>query len=172
MYHDLDLRFTSPTINLFFDEEDYFELLSHLEHYLQSVPTEITLEGIDYPVGVLRRGSRQITVHFMHYRSFENARVKWVERAKRADLDNLYIVFEHPTPCEDDDPWLHRFLSLPFEHKLMFTDCRKLRHSYDHVVHMPVYERTFSPGEIIKRKNPLTCQRYLDDYDYVSFLSE
>ncbi len=34
MYHDLGLKFCSPTINLFMEADDYIRFVERLEHYL------------------------------------------------------------------------------------------------------------------------------------------
>lgn len=172
MYHDLDLPFRSPTINLFFSHPDYFEFLAHLEDYINAQPQETHVDGVSYPTGVLKRGEREITVHFMHYGTFEQARAKWMERAKRVDYGNLYVVFEHAVPCTDDDPYLRQFLELPFRHKVMLTDCRKLTSRPGGVVHLPVYETEMVPGKSMHHTSRITLRRYLDDFDYARFLSE
>ena len=51
IYHDLGLRFLSPTINLYFDTyEDYLEYLENLEYYASAELFQIESDR-DFPVG-------------------------------------------------------------------------------------------------------------------------
>lgn len=49
-----------------------------------------------YPVGMLKGNGTlpDIKIHFLHYRSFEEAREKWLERSGRLDFDNLCVVMQ------------------------------------------------------------------------------
>lgn len=50
--HDLGLQFLSPTINLFFESEDYIKFVENLQYYLKLELEEDTAEE-SYPVGKL-----------------------------------------------------------------------------------------------------------------------
>ena len=93
--HDLDLQFRSPTVNLFFQDEDFILFCQHLRYYL-SLPVEKVDSEMDYPVGALKGDYGTIRLYFMHYDSFDKAREKWKERASRVDYDNLYIYVYIP----------------------------------------------------------------------------
>lgn len=45
-------------------------------------------EKYGYPVGKLE----DIHVYFTHYETFEQAKQKWIERLKRLNMDNLYMI--------------------------------------------------------------------------------
>jgi uncharacterized protein (DUF1919 family) len=50
----------------------------------------------------LGEGDEAITVYFMHYQSFAEAKDKWIERAKRVDPQNTYIIFEYPSYLQEN----------------------------------------------------------------------
>jgi len=87
IYNNLGLKFQSPTINLWIPESDFIKLISNLKEYLQE---DLLLAGYQegYPLGLLK----DITIHFNHYDTFEEAKEKWNERKRRINFDNLNIM--------------------------------------------------------------------------------
>ena len=92
LYHQLGLKFLSPTINLFFTPEDFNYFCLYLKDYIDCDLKESIEADIDYPVGVLApEDKKPIKVHFMHYESYSEAEAKWNERKKRINWDNIYV---------------------------------------------------------------------------------
>lgn len=77
MYHNLGLRFDSPTINLAFSRQDFCKFCANLRYYLDQ---ELIFIGTDkrFPVALLG----DIYIDFVHYTSKEEAEEKWNERKK------------------------------------------------------------------------------------------
>lgn len=93
LYHQLGLKFLSPTINLFFTPQDFNYFCLHLKSYIDGRLEESLDDNLPYPVGVLYpRIGKTIKVYFMHYDSFEIAKAKWEERKKRINYDNLFVI--------------------------------------------------------------------------------
>lgn len=122
MAHDLRLRFNSPTVNLFFEScGDFIDYVADLRYYSQAELCECpyAYEGARrYPVGMLKGNGTlpDIKIHFLHYRSFEEAREKWLERSGRLDFDNLCVVMQ---AAELDEGLLERFERLPISRKVI-----------------------------------------------------
>ena len=56
IYHQLGLKFLSPTINLYFYPEDFIELIKHLPYYMGNCPlVEDKQAPENFPVGILGR---------------------------------------------------------------------------------------------------------------------
>lgn len=172
IYHDLGLQFRSPVINLWFESDDFFEFLEHLEDYIRAVPEETKVEGISYPVGLLRRGDKQIRLYFTHYGSFEVARKKWVERAARVDLDNVYVIYEFDKPINMDHPRMKQFMDVKYRNKVMLASLHGSDVDSPNVVHMSCYDDGSYGGKILEYTNRFTQRRHLDEFDYVSFLNQ
>ena len=114
MAHDLRLRFNSPTVNLFFEScGDFIDYVADLRYYSQAELCECP-----YAVGMLKGNGTlpDIKIHFLHYRSFEEAREKWLERSGRLDFDNLCVVMQ---AAELDEGLLERFERLPISRKVI-----------------------------------------------------
>lgn len=90
IYHWLGLQFRSPFINLFVTPEDFVKILENLDEFLNTPIRELKDSGEVYPVGV---GAFDIKIHFMHYKTFDEAFRKWNERKQRIDKDNMGILF-------------------------------------------------------------------------------
>lgn len=173
IYHDLGLPFRSPTINLFFENEDFFRFAGHLEHYLSCEMEELHRPGISYPLGLLRRGAETVTVHFMHYDSYRQAAAKWKERAARVNPDNLYVIFEYP--AVDESPEAQQVLkasfdALPWARKVLLTR-KHSPLSGQAVRRLGFYEEDYYPGKFVAPNKRLPWRRYLDGFDYISFFN-
>lgn len=116
--HDYKMRFLSPTVNLFMLPEDYIKFVKNLKKYLDCDVEVPESNHYPYPLGKLE----DITLHFVHYRTFEAARQKWNERKKRVNFERLFLVFTDQNGCTDD--LLEEYASLPYK-KVFFTSQEK-----------------------------------------------
>lgn len=116
LYHELDLQFLSPTINLYMNCEDFIKFCERLEYYLslEIAPYEGEIER-GYPLGMLG----DLLLYFVHYKSLEEAKSKWNSRKSRINWDNIYIIATDRDGLTDE--LLARFLALPYTNKKIFT---------------------------------------------------
>lgn len=168
IYHDLGLRFDSPTINLWFKPDDYLLFLSDLDYYLNTDKlVEEPHSNLGYPVGVLGEDTKKIKIFFQHYPNFEIAKNKWNIRKKRVHLDNLFIIMTDRDGATKET--LNSFDSLKFKNKVIFTGKKypKIKSSYY------IYNCTENGhlGDIFHR-SVLTGKSKLDTFDFVNFLNE
>jgi Exopolysaccharide biosynthesis protein len=168
IYHDLRLQFRSPTVNLFMSHNDFLCFLESIDYYLHCEIEQIHEEGIAYPVGLMRRGNESVKLHFVHFRTFEEAAEKWRNRCARVDLNNAFVIMEY-APIKEDDPLWKRFCALPFDNKAVLTGDT----SFDHpdLVHIGMYNEPYENGRIFAIKPGTILHRWLDDFDYVSFFN-
>ena len=92
IYHDLGMRFLTPTVDLLVCGEDFVKLVENLEAYL-------TLEAVPAGAGSLDGGTAHpmvsvgdLTVHAIHYASDVEAADAWNRRRTRVDLGNAYVI--------------------------------------------------------------------------------
>ena len=164
IYYDMRLRFLSPTINLSFDMNDYVKMLENLRWYMEQPVLPYKDDRFDFPCGMLG----DIEVRFNHYKTFEEAVKKWNERKKRINWDNLVILGIDGDNCTYES--IKRFDALPYKKKVIFT------HKPYPEIQSSYYIKGFenNPGGIgvlIYFKKQFLVRRYLDDFDYVSFLN-
>jgi uncharacterized protein (DUF1919 family) len=171
IYHDLGLKFQSPTINLFIEDKDYIEFLQNLDYYINATPIELQSNEYSYPLGIINRGDNKITIHFMHYETFESACNKWKERAQRVNFDNLYVIFDYPQKISDNDELIKCFCELPYKNKLVLADCSDINITGKPFKHINAYKSNTFPGKLINYNNKFSIKRNLDEFDYVSFLN-
>ena len=97
LYHQLGLKFLSPTINLFFIPEEFNYFCLNLKEYIAGELVELVDNDTPYPVGLIYpvKGAsitRPVRVDFMHYDSFEQAKNKWNVRKQRINWNNLFVL--------------------------------------------------------------------------------
>ena len=160
--HDLGLQFNTPTINLYFDSGDFLKFLSDLSGYLEKELAEVECE-FDYPAGRLG----DITIYFMHYPSFAEAKTKWDERKKRINMNNLFIMMTDRNDCTYEQ--MREFDKLPYKNKVIFT--HQPHQEIVSSVYVKGFENDGEVGILSDWKPGFWKRRYIDDYDYVTFLN-
>lgn len=160
--HDLGLRFNTPTINLFILATDYLKFVKNLDYYLAQELEEIE-SNLDYPVGKLA----DIRIFFMHYKSFDEAKQKWVERSKRIDKNNIFLMMTDKNVCTHD--LMIEFDNLPYKNKVIFT--HKPYPEIKSAVYIKGFEDKSEVGVLSDWKPGFWKRRWLDDFDYVGLLN-
>lgn len=162
MLYDLNLKFLTPTVNLFLFPKDFLRFVSDLDKYLSNDAELVQVESRKpYPVGKLI----DVEIHFMHYPTFEEAINKWNERRKRIQSNNIYLMMTDRDGCTYED--MVNFDKLPYN-KVIFTNKHypEIKSSF----YIKGFEDESSVGVLSNPKN-LWGKRFLDDFDYVSFLN-
>ncbi len=167
VYHNLGLKFMSPTINLYIEKEEFIDFVNNLPQYLDAELVEIKDSEKSFPVGRLEYNNKSVTINFMHYKTFEEAKEKWNERKKRVDFSNIYIIQLVVDATKDD---IESFDKLPYKNK-MFITSKKLTNSKNVVTHKVFLKKNYKPGEILHYRTDYSIRRHMDKIDYVSFLN-
>ncbi|GAA0387134.1 DUF1919 domain-containing protein [Paenibacillus motobuensis] len=167
MYYDLNIRYKSPTINLCFSPEDFIRYIHHLADYSNTELIKEVDPAVSYPIGVLHNRFGEVRIHFMHYRSFQAAKVKWEERTRRIDYDNTYIIMDAGLDCPSEI--LEQFDQLEYSNKVILTNGKvnNVRSFFP----MTFYDERYFFGKMLSYKSWFSAKRYLDEFDYVHFLN-
>lgn len=156
VYQELGLAYQTPFIGLFIFSPDYLKLVKNLRYYLKRnhplvfVTRSKYIENFDnsYPLALLD----DIEIHFLHYKSEEEARLKWSRRLARIHWNNLYFKFNDNDACTYD--LMKEFDELSYSGKVIFssknyTDLQSLvffkeKEAEGHVgIDLKVYHRYF-----------------------------
>lgn len=167
VYHNLGLRFNSPTIDLFMSTKDFLSFTQNLKGYLSAELVEVNDTSVNYPVGQLTYKEKTITILFMHYKNFKCAQEKWNTRKKRVDFSNIYIIYSSKNTSDDEAIALEK---LKYKHKLFIMN-KNPANSNNVVIPDVFKDEGFLSGDILKYKSPFSLQRYMDDIDYINFLN-
>ena len=83
-------------------------------------------------------------------------------------LDNLFLVATEKDNCSYET--IRRFDQLPYEHKVIFTHTEYPE--FASACYIKGFEEKEELGVLTFYKNQLLKRRYLDDFDYVTFLNK
>lgn len=167
IYHDMRLRFQSPTINLYFDNEEFILFCTYLVEYLSLPVEECTSSKKSFPIGVLHGSHGDVHIYFLHYDSFEQAVWKWNKRKERINFDNLYIIMEAQR-CTSDI--LAKFNDIPYANKVVLTDgVQDVTNSFP--IKGNFYGDSYWSGKLIEYP-PMGLYRYMEQFDYVKFINK
>lgn len=133
-YHDAGLRFTSPTINMAFDGEDFIKFCENPNDFINKEFEFFKFEGHDYPLALVNG----IEMRFVHYHTEQECIEKWHERFDRIVWDNIFIIATDVDGMYQKK-WMERFDKLPYKNKIMFT--AKKYPEYDWAVQIPAFKR-------------------------------
>lgn len=161
--HDFGLGFNSPFVNLYITAPDYLKVVSNIKYYTSP---ECVLQDVtgtsSYPKGLLQN---EVTLHFMHYNSFEEAEKKWRQRCSRIDYENLYVIFVQQTSC--NDKLLRQFDNLDFKNKIALVNEPVAGIKKQFII--PGWENDLTLGHITDYYDMLG-HRYYDRFDWIEFL--
>ena len=85
--HDEKKQFLTPTINLFFNANDFVKFVLNLNYYLGLTPIPCSTPE-KYPVLALD----DILLYCVHYNTSEEAIRKWEERKQRINFDKVFVL--------------------------------------------------------------------------------
>lgn len=140
-YHDMHMKFLSPTINLFFKEPDFIRFVLNLEYYMN---TELRMTwGEEYPVGYLD----DIPVYFMHYRTCREAKESWNKRKQRINWSKIIVI---ATDMEGFDNYAWKLWTQIVYPKVLFTASERKNQG---VVSFPQYKKNGHVVDLIPDRN-------------------
>lgn len=176
--HDLNLKFNTPTVNMYFEGTDFFEFVENLEYYLEQELNLIETKFLDsktsYPICKLSgNGERKdLTLHFLHYNDFAIAEEKWESRKKRIDKDNLFVMWIFMGEIDENGNsfYYDRVNKLPCKSKVVFVNHAIDTKKYPDFVYIKGFETQKGLG-VLSVFSGLNGKRYYDQFDYVSWLN-
>ena len=101
-YHFLATQFNSPFINMSVSKKDLLKIMQKPRYYLSQqlkLLKYVTIVGTQnkYPVAQLD----DVLLYMNHYKTFEEAKIKWDIRVKRVNYDNIVYVSFFDNPSEE-----------------------------------------------------------------------
>lgn len=166
LYHDLGLKFLSPTVNMYFRAEDFIRFCEHMDDYLAIDTMTICMDpeiiqGRTYPVAWLG----DIKLFLVHYRTVEEAQEAWNRRKKRLNGEWISVIATDRDGMTDS--LKDRFEKLPYR-KVMFVHKPDLYHPS--CFYIKGYEEENQVG-IITEPVGWRGLRPVDQFDWISFLN-
>ncbi|EFF63409.1 DUF1919 domain-containing protein [Turicibacter sanguinis] len=146
IYKRFKLQYNSPFIGLFIFAPDYIYLLKNFNNiinndirpvqpqesrYYEQLKKYRILDK--YPIGKL---DDNVEIHFLHYKTFNEAKEKWDRRVKRINFQNLLIKYSDKDLSNDD--LINEFDKLDFEYKIAF--CAKEFPKLKSVIYVEKYK--------------------------------
>ena len=166
IYKTLGREYNTPFVGLFLMPECFAKLVSNFDEYMDKdisfvkkskySPHNEPGRGADvYPVGLLG----DLELHFVHYKTEEDALDKWHRRKARMDRSNLHFILIANGPC--DEHVMTQFIGDHPSNKVCFhrqADLKKPRCVY-------------IPSEIEDMGNLYSqYQRFVDRFDFAEWI--
>lgn len=170
MYHKLGKQFLSPTINLWMEDEDFFKFVHNIEYYLAQ-----PLVFIPRQFGSPAAKIDDVILYFNHYKTEDEAEVKWNERKRRVNMDNLFIICsDRPSPITGKVITHEDILSLrdiPCRGKVVFST--QSYDDVDYIVPLPKdSEGDYVNVYMLDKSKYLKRWRWESAWDWVRWLND
>ena len=165
-YKILEREYNTPFVGLFIMPECFAKLVTDFDAYMAKEivfidkskypPHDEPGRGADqYPLGLLG----DLELHFVHYKTAEDAVEKWQRRKARMDLDNLSYIMIANGPC--DEPVMTQFTGANPSNKVCFHRRAELK--------MPAC--VYIPSEIEDMGNLYSqYQRFVGRFDFADWI--
>ncbi len=160
IYHRLNKKFLSPTINLWMHQPDFLKFVMNLDKYI-SEELEFVKTEYEYPVGKLG----DVRIYFNHSKSEAEARESWNRRKERIQYDNLYIIMYERDGITKDD--ILRLNQVICKNKIVFSE--KEYKDIDYVMTIKPTSKLF--GEQYLDKDWLGMRSFEKHFDFVNWLN-
>lgn len=170
LFHDLGLKFLSPTVNLMMSQTDFLKFVLNMDAYLGGEFEFFQHPEYTCPCAVLRAGGvlPDITVHFTHYTSKEDALLKWRERAERIQKENIFVFMEERDGITKND--LLKLAELQVRGVVVFT-CNDYP-DIQYAVYIPKYHPAGEVGNVLVRNYLDDSREYEQYFDFVKWFNE
>lgn len=129
VYQKFGLEYKTPFIGLFIFTPDYIELLKNFKELIFKELKFINFEQSKYYKEIIKNKNYHIypiaiiggkvEIHFLHYKSNEEAAEKWNRRVKRINFNNILFKLSEDNLCTDKE--IKEFNNLNVKHKICFT---------------------------------------------------
>ena len=178
IYRLLGLPYLSPTINVGISHWDFIFFCSDINYYLYSplevLPEEqrIKFNNATCPIGIIRGDDirKDVRIMFPHEKTFEEAKEKWYRRAKRVNLDNVFLLMD--TAILEDEKTLDAYHNLPYKNKCVFSSAED-KERWPEVFKFDYYTKEqYQYGYMFKfRWNDDKLLRVMDQFDFTNWLN-
>lgn len=140
-YHDMKMKFLSPTINLHFQSKDFIRFVNNIEYYLSQ---ELVIRyGELYPIGRLD----DIEIYFNHYETCKEAVEKWNQRKERINLDKILVLITDKDGFNNE--LFNEFINIKYP-KLLFTGNKKYKN--ENSIYYSEFEGNDQIGDILSNR--------------------
>lgn len=168
VYHRMGQKFCSPTINLWMTEQDFQRFCLELSYY-KNCQLHFFDCGRNFPVAKLGDAEREITIYFLHYKDQADAEMKWNERTKRINEENLFVIATDNDGMTKED--LEKWKKMKCKNKVIFTANQYPELPY--VFFLEKYKDKESVGKYVNDINNFTGLRYVERvFDFCDFLNK
>lgn len=169
LFHDLGLKFLSPTVNLMMSQNDFIDFVLNLDEYLNGYFDFFKHNEYDCPCAYLKaKGQKDIIIHFTHYKDQKTAVEKWKERTKRIQRDNIFVFLTERDGITREQ--IESLKRLNVKGLVVFT-----ANNYDDIpycVQIKKYKKCGEVGNILKKSYFNDSREYEKYFDFVKWFNE
>ena len=164
--HDLGLPFNTPTINTGIrSQKEFIFFINHLDEMVKAPMIEISKMKYNVPAASIDLKGQTVDIVFTHYANFNEGYKKWKQRMKRLDLNKIVVLLESPDISQEI---VEAFSLIKYKKAII---SKPIKNAPDYYVPLDIYDN-WHPGKVLEYKSLFSLKRWVDDWDYISFLNQ
>lgn len=164
LFHDLGLQFRSPTVNTMILQPEFKKFVLNLEEYLKKDLVFFSAPSYSCPCAKLG----DLTIHFTHYHTEQEAAEKWKQRTERIDYDNLFVFLMQRDGLTDTD--IAQMGAVRARGLVVFTN--KEYPELPYTVYLKDYCNEREVGNVLKQSYLNGRRDYERYFDFVKWFNE
>lgn len=169
LFHDLGLKFLSPTVNLMMLQDEFVDFILNLDDYLKGDFVFYKHKEYSCPCAYLKaEGLKDIRIHFTHYKDEKTAIEKWNERVKRINKDNIFVFLTERDGIKEEK--IKSLKKLNVKGLVVFT-----ANDYPDIpyaLQIKKYQKDGEVGNILKKSYFNDSREYERYFDFVKWFNE
>ena len=167
IYHDLNMEFSSPTINMAINASGFVKLCTNLEWYMNDAEvvednSQKSMNGENYPI--LKVGD-EVFLHGIHYHSTNQMMAKWNDRKTRVNYKNIFCIFT--TKDGFEERILPEIDKVPYNKILLSNK----QYDYDWCIYLPQTKNQETVGNVTIYEGLLGVRRYETHFDFIKWFN-
>lgn len=160
IYHDLNMKFLSPTINMAIPANSFIKLCENIKYYMNIDPVEIKCDR-SYPV--MKIGD--VVLECIHYNSFDEAKDKWNTRKQRINYDSLFCIFTAKDGF--DETILPRIEKIGFEKVLLSNK----EYPYEWCCYLKEFRKAEKVGDLTRYTGIFGWKYYDKHFNFIRWFN-
>ena len=117
------------------------------------------------PAASIDLKGQTVDIVFTHYANFNEGYKKWKQRMKRLDLNKIVVLLESPDISQEI---VEAFSLIKYKKAII---SKPIKNAPDYYVPLDIYDN-WHPGKVLEYKSLFSLKRWVDDWDYISFLNQ
>lgn len=159
VYNSVSCPFLSPTINLTFEGDGFYQFVLNLEKYRHATLLPLGLDTMK--AKLVAKNAPEIVIDFVHYHTWQEAEQAFYRRMARINHENIVLLLE--ARFQDDLANVDAWLSLPYRKYILTAQNPR---GLNCIESLAFYRHARLNQSVVDACSPFG-RRWIDEFDWL-----